>query len=402
MKTFLPSRRLWILSLTLIAPQFAFAQHDLGQLDVTFTNAGLANPSVAARVYYPSSSAGSGVPLASGSWPVIAFGHGFNLGYLDYNEILHAVATAGYIVISPDVQNGFSVDHEEFARELGACIDFFMAENQSAGSLFFQGVASSSGVFGHSMGGGASTLVPSVYPEIDAVSGLASAETIPSAIAALGSYSGPYQVISGSADNVAPESAHQIPMYSAATGMKQWISILGGAHCKFTDSSTICDLFSSPGSVTRDFQIDITIKYVIPFFDFALKSDLAALPFICGDAIEADIAAGNLLNTTTINCPVVGSPFRRGDCSADGQYNIADAIYSLSALFPGPGGPPALSCEDACDCNDDGQLNVADPICILESLFVSQAPPPAAPHPACGTDPTETDALDCSAFAPCP
>ncbi len=54
-------------------------------------------------------------------------------------------------------------------------------------------------------------------------------------------------------------------MYSAATGMKQWVSILGGAHCKFTDNSTICDLISAGGSVTRDFQIrtiDVDVRLI--------------------------------------------------------------------------------------------------------------------------------------------
>ena len=99
---------------------------------------------------------------------------------------------------------------------------------------------------------------------------------------------------------------------------------------------------------------------------------------------------------------VIVDPFVRGDCSADGQYNIADAIVGLSALFPGPGGAPALTCDDACDCNDDGAFNVADPICILAGLFGSPTTPPVAPHPACGVDPTDTDPLDCATFAPCP
>lgn len=370
---------------------------DLGELDVTFTDPGLATPVVDARIYYPSNGAGSGAPIAPGPWPVIAFGHGFFIGHLDYDNILHALATAGYIVITPDVQNGFTVNHEEFARELAACIDYLMAENLSTVSLFFQEVDSMSGVFGHSMGGGASALVPSVYPDIDAVSGLAAAETNPSAITALGSYSDPYQMISGSSDSTAPEIDHQIPMYEAAIGMKQWISILGGAHCKFTDESTVCDLVSSAGSVTREFQIEITVKYLVPFFDYALKADSNALTFICGDTIDADVAAGHLLNSTTVRCPEVPSDFRRGDVSDDGSVEISDAVNLLQHLFAG-GSEPA--CADAADVDDGGTLGVADVIVLLSYLFVSGPPPSAPGSVSCGSDPTADGLLCVSAACP--
>ncbi|MGE3165387.1 MAG: PKD domain-containing protein [Planctomycetota bacterium] len=100
----------------------------------------------------------------------------------------------------------------------------------------------------------------------------------------------------------------------------------------------------------------------------------------------------------------VGSPalaqdssFIRGDCNADGTYNIADPISMLGILFSGA---PAPLCNDACDCNDDGSLDIGDAICMLSGLFGSPAVPPAAPHPNCGPDPT-ADALGCASFEIC-
>lgn len=280
--------------------------HQVGTNDFTFTDNSLASPDVDVRIYYPATSSGTNSPWAAGQYHVLAFGHGFNLNYLDYEETCEHLASWGYIVVTPDVQNGFGVDHEEFARELAACIQHIQAENANSGSQFYQRVGTKSGVLGHSMGGGASALVPSVFAQVDAVSGLASAETNPSAIAALGNYSGPYQVISGSSDNTADETGNQIPMYNAATGEKQWLSITGGAHCKFTDGTTICDLVSSPGSVTRDEQKRLAQKYLTAFFNYHLQGDLDALPFICGDSVAADVAANRVANSTNISCNVMG------------------------------------------------------------------------------------------------
>ena len=96
--------------------------------------------------------------------------------------------------------------------------------------------------------------------------------------------------------------------------------------------------------------------------------------------------------------PLHASDFQRGDCNADGSFNIADAIYTLALLFSGG---PAGSCDDACDANDDGSINIADAIYALASLF-SGGPPPALPGPdACGPDPTD-DILTCDSFPPCP
>ncbi|MGE3166433.1 MAG: dockerin type I repeat-containing protein [Planctomycetota bacterium] len=100
--------------------------------------------------------------------------------------------------------------------------------------------------------------------------------------------------------------------------------------------------------------------------------------------------------------PGVGcdSNFIRGDCNGDGTKNIADAVFTLSFLFP-LGAPPTFSCEDACDANDDGAINIADPIALLGSLF--GAPTVPLPPPVfCDVDPTP-DGLTCTMPPPiCP
>ena len=96
-----------------------------------------------------------------------------------------------------------------------------------------------------------------------------------------------------------------------------------------------------------------------------------------------------------------GQTFQRGDCNADGAFNVADAVYLLSDLFPAGGAPPLIACTDACDCNDDGMKDIADPISVLAVLFTS-APDLPDPYTFCGDDPTAGDPLDCGSYPPCP
>ena len=80
----------------------------------------------------------------------------------------------------------------------------------------------------------------------------------------------------------------------------------------------------------------------------------------------------------------------------DGGFDIADAVAGLAHLFSSA----PLGCHDALDSNDDGQKDIADAVHILAALF-SAGPSPAAPHPACGPDPT-ADSLGCDSYSHCP
>jgi len=88
--------------------------------------------------------------------------------------------------------------------------------------------------------------------------------------------------------------------------------------------------------------------------------------------------------------------FLRGDISNDGQLDLADAIFSLEAVFLGA----PVACKDAADWNDDGQHDISDPIATLSYIFASGLAP-AAPYPACGTDPV-FDSLNCESSSICP
>lgn len=89
--------------------------------------------------------------------------------------------------------------------------------------------------------------------------------------------------------------------------------------------------------------------------------------------------------------------FSRGDANADGNYDLADPIFQLSALFSDGAQPP---CADAADTNDDGVFDLGDPIASLFGVF-GELPPPAPGPFGCGSDPTP-DSLGCASFGACP
>ena len=114
------------------------------------------------------------------------------------------------------------------------------------------------------------------------------------------------------------------------------------------------------------------------------------------DAVAAQILAG------FGGGPPVGPEFVRANCNGDANTNIADAIFLLGTLFPGPGGANEPPCDNACDANDDEGMNIADAIFILSVLFPGPSGPPILPAPVtCGIDPT-AGTLSCDSFAPCP
>ena len=88
-------------------------------------------------------------------------------------------------------------------------------------------------------------------------------------------------------------------------------------------------------------------------------------------------------------------PFRRGDVSGDGNFNLTDGVAILSFLFAGVSQP---DCLDAADTNDDGAVQITDAVALLNYLFAG-GPPPPAPFEECGADPTD-DLLHCE-ISPC-
>jgi dienelactone hydrolase len=266
---------------------YATATRDTSFDDATTWNLG----SINVRVHYPTD---------TGTFPVIAFGHGFQIAYTAYDQFCAHLASWGYIVVNVNEQNNpFNISHQTFARQMASAIQFMQAEGQRPASRYFGRVGSTSGAVGHSMGGGASMLIPGQYSGITAVAGMAPAETNPSAIAALANIETPLFIIAGKGDSVTPALTVQQPMYNAVAGPRTLHTLKNGGHCAFTDASNaICNIGAAStqdaGTLSNAVQQGRARRYVTAFFNVYLQGLEDYRVYLCGDSAQQDTALSSV------------------------------------------------------------------------------------------------------------
>lgn len=202
-------------------------------------------------------------PTAPGVYPVIGFGHGFTQSASRYQSTLAALASSGYIVIAPNTQTGLLPSHSSFADDLTAAITWAQRTLPNADRAL-------DAVAGHSMGGGAAVLAASRAPGIDAVATLAAADTRPSAVAAAPGIAAPSLFVVGSSDTVVrPASTRSI--FAAAPSPSAFVSITGGYHCGFLDSSSFFGLGCDRGAIPRGAQLALSNGLLVRWLDATLK-----------------------------------------------------------------------------------------------------------------------------------
>ncbi|MGI5498905.1 alpha/beta hydrolase family protein [Lentzea sp. CA-135723] len=282
-----------LVATTLAAPSASAAAPDYGRpgtypvaySDVTAVAGGR---SVAARVHYPATTAGTNQPVAAGRFPAIAFGHGFFQATSKYTSTSNHLASWGFVVVVPTTQGGLSPDHGTFADDLNTGLTWLVAQDTTTGSRFHDHITTTAlGVAGHSMGGGAAVLAAARNPRITAVSTYAAAETTPSAKAAAATLAAPAQFLAGSQDTITPVADHQRPMFAAKPPSRQLRTITGGFHCGFMDSS---GLFCDNGSVTRAAQLVAAKRVMTSWFRHYLSGDAAARDLVWGQPARTDAA----------------------------------------------------------------------------------------------------------------
>ena len=256
---------------------FAFA---VGHRSVTYQDPARGNRSIQTEIYYPADTGGDNVPVASGNFPVIAFGHGYLLPWDAYAWVWSALAPQGFIVALPRTEGSLLPSHLEFGKDLAFVVAKLRAEDSNAASPFHQRVAEKAAVMGHSMGGGASFLAAAEDPTIDAVANLAAAETNPSAIAAASTLAIPGLLFAGSSDCVTPPADHQLPMYEALPNVcKAYVNLTGASHCQFAASNFTCGLGEGgcpAPTLSRSEQQAIVIEYLLPWLRAHLEGNGAA------------------------------------------------------------------------------------------------------------------------------
>lgn len=256
----------------------ASAQYQIGHSSMNFTDPSRSR-TISCELYYPATTAGDDVSCAAGTFPIIVFGHGFVMGYDAYLNFSEMLIPLGYVMVFPTTETGMSPDHEAFGLDLKFLNSEIKTQSVSNSSfVLYSHFNGKTAIAGHSMGGGASFLAAAGNNNLTTLINFAAAETDPSAIAAAASVSVPSVIFIGENDGVAPPDDHQIPMYNAlGATCKYSITIIGGGHCYFANSNTMCttgEMFTSPQpTITREEQHDVVFDMLIPYLEWQLKGN---------------------------------------------------------------------------------------------------------------------------------
>ena len=110
-----------------------------------------------------------------------------------------------------------------------------------------------------------------------------------------------------------------------------------------------------------------------------------------GTDVDCPFVACAPVRVIVTETPVVG-PFVRGDCNADRELNVADAVCMLEWLYAEGAVPKCIA---ASNVNGDGSIDTSDAIYLLLFGFAGGAEP-VAPFPVCGVSTTAIDeAMGC-------
>ena len=293
-----------LLAVSLLPLISAAQPYLIGNRSITFFDASR-NRNIATNLYYPGETAGSNAAVLSGEWPVLVIGHGFVMGTDAYANLWNHFVPRGYIVALPTTEGGFAPNHGNFGLDIAFVATALQAANDDGASPFFQRVAPTSALMGHSMGGGASFLGAADNTAITTVVNFAAAETNPSAVAACAQVQVPTLVFAGSNDCVTPIPQHQQPMYDALTvPCRAFVSITGGGHCYFAESNFNCsfgELTCTPApAISRAEQHDAVNDLASLWLDHFLKGDEPALTaFIDSVSVSTRVTGSTTCALTT-------------------------------------------------------------------------------------------------------
>jgi predicted dienelactone hydrolase len=325
---------------------------------------------IGTEIYYPAATAGNNVAVATGTFPVVVFGHGFVMTWDAYTDFWTDLVSNGYIVCLPRTEGGFSPVHLEFGKDLAKIAEYMTntmvntAPPAPAPSLVGK-INPRVALSGHSMGGGSSFLGAQNNTGITTMLNFAAANTNPSSQHAAKLISVPSLVISGENDCVAPPNVHQKPEYDSLVlaNTKAYISVKGGDHCSFASRGNTNCMFgqgtcSPQPTISEAQQKNASYMAAKLWLDYFLKQDCAAWPrfkdslnlsqrFV-NDALVSDIvdpvitSNGTLLTCTTVaasyqwyvnNTLIPGATGNTYNATANGNYYCGVSYAYTNCLY---------------------------------------------------------------------
>ncbi len=217
----------------------------IGHRTITWKDASRNNRSVKTEVYYPASSKGDNVPLANDgkSYPVLVFGHGYQLTYKSYLWLKDSLVPKGYFIAFSRTEEKTFPSHSAFAKDLAFIVTSFNTDKSNPASWLYNRVLAKYAVGGHSMGGGCSLLSVQYSPLITTVVPFTAAETNPSAINACKNIQIPSLLFAGEKDCISPPGSNQLPMYNnIPASCKAYVLVDKAKHCHWAANNGTCTL----------------------------------------------------------------------------------------------------------------------------------------------------------------
>ncbi len=256
----------------------------IGHTSISFVDSSRGNRKIRTEVYYPSDTAGKNASISetfTGKFPVVCFGHGYQMSWNSYKYIRDSLVHHGFIIAFPKTERELFPLHMDFAIDIAFILDKLLESAKNPSSIFYNRVDSMNCAMGHSMGGGSAILAARFSSSIRSIAVLAPLNTRPSSIYAASDLEIPAMILAGKNDCVTRPEIHQIPIYLNLKSLsKIIITIKGGNHCQMADRSTKCRFAEStcrPGpEITDKAQQAIVLKYLLPWLDFHLKGNLAS------------------------------------------------------------------------------------------------------------------------------
>ena len=163
------------------------------------------------------------VELKAGA-PVILWGNGTGTQPLDYQALLHHLASYGFVVAAANTLNAGS------GAEMLSCLDWLTAENARPGSPYKDKLdLTKVGATGHSQGGGGA-IMAGRDPRVLVTAPLMPGARAGDLVAAAGQQHGPMLLLSGGLDALAPPETSQKPLFNAANVPVIWLTELSAGH----------------------------------------------------------------------------------------------------------------------------------------------------------------------------
>ena len=277
-------RSFFISELLMISCNLSSQSFQIGQTTISFIDSSRNNRKIRTEIYFPSDTPGKNAVISRGfpgKFPVICFGHGYQMSWNSYKYIRDSLVTNGFIIAFPKTERGLFPSHMDFAIDIAFILDELLRSAKDPSSIFYNRVDSMNCAMGHSMGGGSAILAAQFSSSVRSLAILAPLDTRPSSINAASELEIPSMIVAGENDCVTRPEIHQVPIYSNLKSFsKIIITIKGGSHCQMAGRSTKCRLAEStckPGpDITDKDQHAIIMKYLLPWLNDHLKGDLAS------------------------------------------------------------------------------------------------------------------------------